>query len=278
MLFQCASVDGVDYSCAEEPVAGQVAPHPAVVDGQVWRPKVVVNTDPQLMHLLETGKRTEEWMHVYYFFIVLAACNTVVAQVTEISEQAVKLIEYQGESPDEQALVYAAAAYGFVLIERSSGHIVIDVLGERQSYAFHVLLVGLFTLLGLHEFDSDRKRMSVIVGCGDQTIKLFVKGADNAMLNVIDKTVDLHKIHATVTHIHKYSSLGPWTLVIGLRELSTVEFEEWQLAYNNADILLSERAESLWAVALEIERNLHILGASGIEDSYSKVCLNLWNL
>lgn len=115
-----------------------------VVDGQVWRPKMVVNTDPQLMHLLETGKGTEEWMHVYYFFIVLAACNTVVPQVSETSEQTVKLIEYQGESPDEQALVYAAAAYGFVLIERSSGHIVIDVLGERQRYAFHVLVVRLF--------------------------------------------------------------------------------------------------------------------------------------
>ncbi|KAH7667385.1 P-type ATPase subfamily IV protein [Dioscorea alata] len=256
MVFQCASVDGVDYSCAEEPVVGQVAPHPTVVDGQVWRPKMVVNTDPQLMHLLETGKGTQEWMHVYDFFIVLAACNTVVPQVSETSEQTVKLIEYQGESPDEQALVYAAAAYGFVLIERSSGHIVIDVLGERQR----------FTLLGLHEFDSDRKRMSVIVGCGDQTIKLFVKGADNAMLNVIDKTLDLHQIRATETHLHKYSSLGLRTLVIGMRELSTAEFEEWQLAYNKAGALLTERAESLRAVALKIECSLHILGASGIED------------
>ena len=41
----------------------------------------------------------------------------------------VKLIDYQGESPDEQALAYSAAAYGFMLIERTSGHLVIDIHG-----------------------------------------------------------------------------------------------------------------------------------------------------
>jgi magnesium-transporting ATPase (P-type) len=41
------------------------------------------------------------------------------------------MIDYQGESPDEQALVTAASAYGYTLVERTTGHIVIDVLGER---------------------------------------------------------------------------------------------------------------------------------------------------
>lgn len=42
-----------------------------------------------------------------------------------------KTINYQGESPDEQALVAAASAYGYTLFERTSGHIVIDVNGEN---------------------------------------------------------------------------------------------------------------------------------------------------
>lgn len=41
-------------------------------------------------------------------------------------------IEYQGESPDEQALVTAAVAYGFTLLERTSASIVINVRGDRQ--------------------------------------------------------------------------------------------------------------------------------------------------
>lgn len=46
------------------------------------------------------------------------------------------LIEYQGESPDEQALVTAASAYGYKLVERTTGHIAIDVHGERMRYVF----------------------------------------------------------------------------------------------------------------------------------------------
>jgi hypothetical protein len=36
------------------------------------------------------------------------------------------------QSPDEQALAYVATSYGIVLVERTYGYIVIDVLGERQ--------------------------------------------------------------------------------------------------------------------------------------------------
>jgi phospholipid-transporting ATPase len=52
--------------------------------------------------------------------------------VVDTPDPTVKRIDYQGESPDEQALVYAAAAYGFMLIERTSGYIVIDIQGRRQ--------------------------------------------------------------------------------------------------------------------------------------------------
>ncbi|TVU47221.1 hypothetical protein EJB05_06813, partial [Eragrostis curvula] len=67
------------------------------------------------------------------FFLALATCNTIVPIVAaDGADPAVRLLEYQGESPDEQALVYAAAAYGHMLVERTSGHIIIDVFGNRQ--------------------------------------------------------------------------------------------------------------------------------------------------
>ena len=93
---------------------------------------MTVKTDPELVRLLRSGRETEERKHAREFFLSLAACNTIVPLVVQTPDPAQKLIDYQGESPDEQALVYAAAAYGFVLIERTSGHIVIDVLGDRQ--------------------------------------------------------------------------------------------------------------------------------------------------
>ena len=96
----------------------------------------MVNTDPKLMRLLENGNGTEEGKHAHSFFLALSLCSTIVPQVVETSDPAIKLIDYQGESPDEQALTYAAASYGFVVIERTTGHIVVDVLGERQRYTY----------------------------------------------------------------------------------------------------------------------------------------------
>ncbi|KAK6140432.1 hypothetical protein DH2020_025816 [Rehmannia glutinosa] len=209
----------------------------------------------------------------------LAACNTIVPLTVDTPDPAVKLIDYQGESPDEQALVYAAAAYGYMLIERTSGHIVIDIQGERQR----------FDVLGLHEFDSDRKRMSVILGCPDKTVKVFVKGADTSMFSVIDRSLNLNMLKATEDHLHAYSSKGLRTLVVGMRELSPSEFEQWHSSYESASTALMGRAALLRKVASNIEHHLSLLGASGIEDklqqgvpeaieSLRKAGINVWVL
>ncbi|CAL9778069.1 unnamed protein product [Musa acuminata subsp. burmannicoides] len=257
MVFQCASIYGVDYNDGVPLSPGEIAPHPAIgVGGEVLRPKVIVDTDRNLLRLLETGRDTEAGLHALDFFLALATCNTIVPQVVDTSDPGVKSIDYQGESPDEQALVYAAAAYGFVLIEKTSGHITIDVLGERQR----------FEVLGLHEFDSDRKRMSAVICCPDKSIKLFVKGADSAMFSILDKSFDSEIIQATEMHLHAYSSLGLRTLVIGMRDLSGTEFENWKLSYDKASTSLAGRADLLRDVAIKVESDIRILGATGIED------------
>ncbi|XP_010266737.1 PREDICTED: phospholipid-transporting ATPase 1 [Nelumbo nucifera] len=256
MEFRCASIWGVDYSGARNLMPGEQDGYSVKVDGKIWRPKMTVKADPELQWLLRNGQKTEEGKRAYDFFLALAACNTIVPLVTETSDPAVRLVDYQGESPDEQALVYAAATYGFMLLERTSGHIIIDVNGERQR----------FNVLGLHEFDSDRKRMSVIVGCPDNMVKVFVKGADTSMFGVIDRSLGLEVIRSTESHLHAYSSLGLRTLVVGMRELNVSEFEQWQSAYEKASTSLMGRASLLRAVAGKVENNLCILGASGIED------------
>lgn len=123
-----------------------------------------------------------------------------------------------------------------------------------------------FDVLGLHEFDSDRKRMSVILGCPDNTVKVFVKGADTSMFSVINKYSNMNIIRATEGHLHKFSSLGLRTLVIGMRDLNGSEFEQWKFAFETASTALIGRAALLRKIANNIENNLSILGASGIED------------
>ncbi|XP_024183976.1 phospholipid-transporting ATPase 1 isoform X2 [Rosa chinensis] len=256
MEFQCASIWGVDYNGGRGSLEKDQLVHNVQIDGIVLRPKMNVKADPDLLRLLRSEKDTNEGKHVHEFFLALAACNTIVPLVTDSSDPNVRLIDYQGESPDEQALVYAAAAYGFMLIERTSGHITIDIQGERQR----------FSVLGLHEFDSDRKRMSVILGCPDKTVKVFVKGADTTMFSVTDRRLNLNIIRATEAHIHAYSSLGLRTLVVGMRELTASEFEQWHSSFEAASTALIGRAALLRKVAGNIENNLIILGASGIED------------
>ncbi|CAL9103689.1 unnamed protein product [Musa acuminata var. zebrina] len=256
MVFQCASIRGIDCSEGKDPSPNGSDVYYVVVGDQFWRPKMLVKTDPKLVRLLRSEGETQEGKHARDFFLALAACNTIVPLIVGTPDPKQKLIDYQGESPDEQALVYAAAAYGYVLIERTSGHIVIDVLGDRQR----------FNVLGLHEFDSDRKRMSVIIGCPDRTVRLFVKGADSSMFGVLEKSVDLDIIRATETNLHAYSSVGLRTLVVGMRELSRNDFEEWHSDYENASTALYGRGNLLRAVASRVENNLQILGASGIED------------
>lgn len=256
MEFQCASIWGVDYSGGKTNLQNETVETSVKVGEHILRPKMKVNVDPELLRLLKSGKQLDEGKHVENFFLALAACNTIVPLVTDTNDPGVKLIDYQGESPDEQALVYAAAAYGFMLIERTSGHIIIDVQGERQR----------FDVLGLHEFDSDRKRMSVIVGCPDKIIKVFVKGADTTMFSIIDRSLNPNTIQSTQSHLHSYSSLGLRTLVIGMKELNSSEFGKWQSSYETASTALIGRAALLRKVASNVESNLNILGASGIED------------
>lgn len=108
--------------------------------------------------------------------------------------------------------------------------------------------------------------MSVIVGCPDNSVKVFVKGADNSMFAVTDKSINSVVVRDTETHLHNYSSLGLRTLVVGMRELSGPDFERWQAAYEKANSALIGRASLLRSVATSIENNLSLLGASGIED------------
>lgn len=108
--------------------------------------------------------------------------------------------------------------------------------------------------------------MSVILGCPDRTVKVFVKGADTTMFSVIDKSWNKDVVQATEAHLHSFSTVGLRTLVIGMRELDQSEFDRWQSSYEAASTAIIGRAAQLRKVASNIEKDLTILGASAIED------------
>ncbi|KAK3151529.1 hypothetical protein QOZ80_3AG0247050 [Eleusine coracana subsp. coracana] len=232
------------------------------------KPKSVINVDPGLLGLLNQPLVGDERLAAHDFFLTLAACNTVIPVSTESFDltnevNEIGAIDYQGESPDEQALVIAASAYGYTLVERTTGHIVIDVQGERIR----------LDVLGLHEFDSVRKRMSVVVRFPDNNVKVLVKGADTSMLSILKRGISdgLYNLHdkireATENHLSGYSTEGLRTLVIGSKNLTDAEFSEWQEKYEEASTSMHERSAKLRQAAGLVECDLTLLGATAIED------------
>ncbi|KAJ7294782.1 hypothetical protein O6H91_Y232800 [Diphasiastrum complanatum] len=255
---------------------------------QGWKPTVEARVDPKIVQILQSPSSTHERKVLHEYFLVLAACNTVVPTQVNVSpagkiEMKVSMaiegkkgtLEYQGESPDEQALVSAAASYGFVLLERTSSYIVIDVLGKLQR----------FKLLGVHEFDSVRKRMSVVVKCPDGTVKLLLKGADASVLDILAKRNEPASVFlendgniivedkqqkeilaATVAHLGLYAGDGLRTLVVASRDLGRTEFDAWSDQYAKASTALVNRIGLLRNAANMVENQLTLLGATGIED------------
>ncbi|XP_068668608.1 phospholipid-transporting ATPase 1-like [Aristolochia californica] len=275
MEFRSASVYGKNYrglpQSGDHPL--QEIQMSGLTENLRKKSKSDIDVDPELLHLLHKDLAGVERLAAHEFFLTLAACNTVIPIVRhrqsfssmgpELHED-VEGIDYQGESPDELALVAAASAYGYALIERASGHIVVDVHGEKLR----------LDLLGLHEFDSVRKRMSVVIRFPDNSVKVLVKGADSSMLNILSKASDapgnpecpFNLRHATQNHLTEYSSEGLRTLVLAAKNLTDEELEEWQIMYEEASTSLSERSAKLRQTAALIESNLNLLGATGIED------------
>jgi magnesium-transporting ATPase (P-type) len=106
------------------------------------------------------------------FVTAMAICHTCVVEMETGS--------LQSESPDEDALVQAAGTLGLEFVGRRNGLIIVErvegvnVKGKgREEYE----------LLATIPFDSDRKRMSVVVRRrSDNKVILICKGADNVIL------------------------------------------------------------------------------------------------
>uniref|UniRef100_A0A673BYN8 Phospholipid-transporting ATPase n=1 Tax=Sphaeramia orbicularis TaxID=375764 RepID=A0A673BYN8_9TELE len=181
------------------------------------------------------------------------------------SEPAVTpdMVCYEAESPDEAALVYAAKAYGFILLGRTPDSVTVR-LPSGEDLRFEVL----DTLT----FDSNRKRMSVLVRHPiSKEYVLYTKGADYAIMELLD-CVSLEKGNQkniaadTQQHLDYYAKEGLRTLCIAKKVLSGREYESWSADRHRALAAIENREQLIMDTAVQIETNLTLLGATGIED------------
>ncbi|KAG6753908.1 hypothetical protein POTOM_041915 [Populus tomentosa] len=148
---------------------------------------------------------------VQKFLKLLAICHTAIPEIDEETGR----ISYEAESPDEAAFVIAARELGFKFYERTQTSILLHELdlvsGTKVERSYQ--------LLNIIEFNSSRKRMSVIVRNEEGKLLLLCKGADS-LQEKVPNVISLR---------------SPSYLLIHMPELHRVC---WSLSRNGFSILL----------------------------------------
>ena len=225
------------------------------------------------------------------FLRVLALCHTVVPERSNDSDggSGDGSIVYRASSPDEGALVKAAAELGYELVGRTPKTIRIRVADNNGSSSSSSSSssnnnnsnnsgndgnnnVMEYELLNVLDFTSARKRMSVVVrepGTGE--ILLLCKGADSIIYSRLANSADggsesERNRAATTEHLREFASEGLRTLCLAWRRISAEEYAEWSAVQEEAANSIGGREEALARAAEQIEQGLELIGATAIED------------
>eukprot|EP00298_Acanthocystis_sp_HF-20_P014376 c20748_g1_i2.p1 GENE.c20748_g1_i2~~c20748_g1_i2.p1 ORF type:complete len:1031 (-),score=387.99 c20748_g1_i2:30-3122(-) len=203
--------------------------------------------DPTLLaHLNDPSHPNSE--QVKQFLTLLSVCHTVVPEGSGSS------LIYQAASPDEAALVAAGKCLGFIFHTRTPKSIEVNVQGVDQEYQ----------ILNVLEFNSDRKRMSVIARNPEGKIFLYTKGADTKIYERLAPNQSAKDV--TIQFLEQFAQEGLRTLCCGMREIEEEVWRSWNETYEKASTSLENRKEMMDAAAEEIEKELILVGTTAIED------------
>nr|GEV50343.1 putative phospholipid-transporting ATPase 9 [Tanacetum cinerariifolium] len=208
------------------------------------------------------------WIHephtdvLQMFFRLLAICHTAIPDVDEETGK----VTYEAESPDEAAFVIAARELGFEFYKRTQttvSFMELDRVSKKK-------VERTYELLNVLEFNSTRKRMSVIVRDEDGKLLLLCKGADSVMFDRLAKNGRQFEEN-TKEHVNEYADAGLRTLILGYRELGEEEYKEFNEKFTEAKNSVSaDRDELIDEATEETEKDLILLGATAVEDKLQK--------
>ena len=187
------------------------------------------------------------------FMLHLATCHTVV-----IDKNTGGL---NSASPDELALVEGAKDYGYEFIGKDKEGCILVTTPDKKTMRYK--------LLNVCEFNSTRKRMSVIVrDMQTNEIVVLSKGADSIMEKLLIKNDREHdkRLSITKSYLDAYASEGLRTLLLTKRTIQENEYNAWLEEYNRASNSMHMREEKIDAVNAKIEVEMSLIGASAIED------------
>lgn len=211
--------------------------------------------------------RREIGSRVRDIILALALCHNVTPTTDE--EDGVKVTSYQASSPDEIAIVQYTQEVGLKLSHRDRQSIVLESTHSGE-------VVVRVRILEIFPFTSDSKRMGIIVQFehnsevldspkDDSEIWFYQKGADTVMSAIVAANDWLDEETANMARE------GLRTLVVGRKRLSSQQYQEFTAKYKQASLALQGRDLGMANVVSEhLERDLELLGVTGVEDRLQK--------
>jgi phospholipid-translocating ATPase len=215
-----------------------------------------------------TRTRREIGTRVRDVVLALALCHNVTPTLEE--DNGKTSTSYQASSPDEIAIVRWTEAVGLRLVHRDrKGMLLQSVETGRPVVRVRVLEVFPFT--------SDGKRMGIIVQFyqGSESssgrssepgeIWFYQKGADTVMTSIVVSNDWLDEETANMARE------GLRTLVVGRKRLSTQQYQLFSAKFKEASVAIQGRERGVARVVSEyLERDLELLGITGVEDKLQK--------
>ena len=162
-------------------------------------------------------------------------------------------VTYQASSPDEVAIVKWTESVGLTLVFRDRRRIELQAPdGTRLA----------FEILELFPFTSESKRMGIIVrDVKTKEITFLQKGADVVMAKIVQSNDWLEEECANMARE------GLRTLVVARKRLGEDSYHTFKAKYNEASVSLENRNDVMAEVVEQyLERNLELLGLTGVED------------
>ncbi|KAF8591735.1 phospholipid-translocating P-type ATPase [Ramaria rubella] len=162
-------------------------------------------------------------------------------------------VTYQASSPDEVAIVKWTESVGLTLVFRDRQRMELQAADGTRL---------VFEILEIFPFTSESKRMGIVVrDVKTREITFLQKGADVVMAKIVQSNDWLEEECANMARE------GLRTLVMARKRLSEDSYHTFKVKYHEASICLENRNDGMAeTVEHHLERNLELLGLTGVED------------